>query len=447
MLLTVPHDTELEQYVLGCILYEPRCFADIEDVFNPRFFYSPKHVAIAKAIQRIWSEDPQSLSYVAVAQDPEVRAAHVAPSELTQYASSVPSVEQVRWAAEKLRDIAIVRALVELGHEMTQKYDLRDTDEIRRELQRFEAKLARISEVSVQNETTVDMPDAVEELNRELYELMFGEKKGVTGIPSGYPDLDNLTCGFQPGDLVILAARPSMGKTALAVNFALNMALEGLKVLFISAEMRQKNVVRRMVSNLMGIDSKKLRTGQLSEEEYQRYLDVAAILKKLPIRIDDQKPITVPEIRAKARKMKRERGLDCIIIDYLGFIDGDRSLSRYDLVSQNCRDLKALAGEFNVPVICLAQLNREVEKRNDKRPILSDLRDTGEIEQTADLVMFLYRADYYEHEEKGEPEKPGPSVVEVIIAKQRDGAVGTVKLLFKRECGRFLSMSRRSDVG
>lgn len=440
MLAPLPSDRDLERYVLGCVLYDPRCLDEIQDLFNPKYFFDPKHMALASAIVRLWRQDPKSITLETLAVEPEVRKANVLVSEMTEYAASIPSVHGVRHAAEKLRDIAVRREAVKLGQELMGLAEVYDREEMRRGLAKALAALNRMSEITTRQDTLMEAREVALEFIDILDKIDAAKRKGVTGIPSGFTDLDAITLGFQPTDLIIMAARPSMGKTALMLHMALNIAFKGYVPVTFSLEMSRSQLMFRVVSNLANIDLQRLRGGKITGEERMRINTVLSQLSQTGFTIDDQASMTVEEIRAKARKVKRERGLDIIFIDYLGFIHGDPRLSRYEQISQNVRELKEIAKDLNVPVVCLAQLNRAVEHRQDKRPMLSDLRESGEIEQTADVVLFLYREDYYE------PKGESKVIVEVDVAKHRNGPVGKVQLLFDKSCGRFMDVAKRSEA-
>ena len=265
---------------------------------------------------------------------------------------------------------------------------------------------------------------------------LYENKAGITGLPTGFRDLDRLTSGLQPSDLILVAARPSMGKTAFTLNIAQNVGVKQHKtVAFFSLEMSQEQLVQRLLCQIAHIDSQKLRTGQLnSDDEWTKLTDACDKLYQAPIYIDDTPGISVTEMRSKARRLKAEHGLDLIIVDYLQLMQGRNSESRQQEISEISRSLKALARELKVPLIALSQLSRSVESRQDKRPMLSDLRESGALEQDADIVSFLYREDYYDKETENQ------HITEIILAKHRNGPVGSVKLYFKGEYTLFLNL-------
>ena len=271
-------------------------------------------------------------------------------------------------------------------------------------------------------------------------ETLYETKGGITGIPSGFKDLDNLTSGLQPSDLILVAARPSMGKTAFTLNIATHVAVyEKKPVAFFSLEMSKEQLVQRMLCSEGGIDAQRLRVGELEEKDWTRLISAADRLAAAPIFIDDTAGITVMELRSKARRLKAEHGLELIVIDYLQLMQGRASKNsdnRQQEISEISRSLKALARELNVPVIALSQLSRSVESRQVKKPMLSDLRESGSLEQDADIVMFLYREDYYD------PDTENKNITDLIIAKHRNGPVDTVQLFFHKQFTKFADLSR-----
>ena len=273
----------------------------------------------------------------------------------------------------------------------------------------------------------------------ERINVLYESKGGITGLPTGFKDLDRLTSGLQASDLILVAARPSMGKTAFTLNIASYVGLHGGKVAFFSLEMSKEQLMQRMLCSEGSIDSQLLRTGQLGDEDWTNLVTVADKLNRAPIYIDDTAGITIMDLRSKARRLKAEHGLDLIVIDYLQLMQGrpgKNGDNRQQEISEISRSLKALARELNVPVIALSQLSRSVEARQVKRPMLSDLRESGSLEQDADIVMFLYREDYYDKDTEHKNQ------TEVIIAKHRNGPVDTVNLYFQKEYTKFRDMIR-----
>jgi replicative DNA helicase len=270
---------------------------------------------------------------------------------------------------------------------------------------------------------------------------LYGKKDAITGIPSGYPDLDHLTAGFQNADLIIVAARPAVGKTALALNMAQNISVKHkIPVAIFSLEMSKEQLAQRMLCSEAEIDAIRLKTGSLPDAGWKRLTKALGKLSEAPLFIDDAAAITSTELRAKARRLKAEHGLGLIIIDYMQLMSGrSRSENRVQEISEIARSLKTLARELDVPVIAISQLSRAVEQRTDRIPRLSDLRESGEIEQTADVVIFIHREDYYN------PASDKGNIAEVIIAKQRNGPVGTIELVFRKEVAKFSSKESRYE--
>jgi replicative DNA helicase len=274
----------------------------------------------------------------------------------------------------------------------------------------------------------------------ERVEHLYNHKGGVTGIPSGFPDLDKMTSGFQRSDLIIVAARPSVGKTAFALNIAQNVAVRaGETVAIFSLEMSAGQLVQRMICAEANVDAGRMRTGFLEGDDWEKLAMAIGALSEAQIYIDDTPGVTVADIRAKCRRLKKEKGLGMILIDYLQLIQGrgKPGENRQQEVSEISRTLKQIARELEVPVIALSQLSRGVEQRQDKRPMMSDLRESGSIEQDADIVAFLYRDDYYDKESEKK------NIIEIIIAKQRNGPVGTVELVFLKNYNKFVSLDRQ----
>src|SRR5690625_318741 len=438
-MLQLPHDMALEANLIGCMIYDPECIAEIIDIAKPQYFYSRQYGALCKKIYELWSEDASKIDLVVL--DPFLEKIELPISKVTEMVMSVASTKSVRHTAERLRDLAALRASVKVGQDLIESSGLRDSDDIRKAIDDAKSKLSRITETTVELDSMSAITDALDEFDREFAEIR-KNSTGITGISSGLIDLDLKTAGFQKQDLIILAARPSMGKTALALQLAQNISIDSQEpTLFFSLEMAKRALVRRMIANQSKINLHHLNTGLISKKDYEKYEQAKQFLSKANLVIDDQSGMTVPEMKAKARRMQRERGLSCIIVDYLQFIQGERGLSRFDLVSDNTRQLKNMARDFDVPVICLSQLSRGVEQREDKRPMLSDLRESGEIEQTADVVMFLYRDEYYNLETDSK------NIAELIIGKQRNGPTGKIELAFYKEYNWFGSLTKGVEHG
>ena len=429
-----PYDEKLEREIIGSMIADPACVGDVVEVVEPSHFYNPKHQKLCKEIFRLWQESEELVNLVEMAGF--LQKEKISVSDVTEMAMNVVSTSIVRHHAERLKDISALRSAVELGREMAALGHLTDRDEIREALNRFEAKMSGITERTIKKDTLSSIQDALVRYN-DKFDKVYEKGGGLTGVPTGFSKLNLMTAGYQPQDLIILAARPSMGKTAFALETALHIGMNSNEpAIIFELEMGEESLIKRLIANVGLIDIHKLTMGSIEPHEFEKYTNATAKLYNANLIIDTQPGISVAEMKAKARRIKRERGLSCIIVDYLGLIPGERGMGRYEVVSENTRQLKNMARELDVPVIALSQLSRAVEQRNDKRPMLSDLRESGEIEQTADLVMFLYRDDYYN------PDSDMKNIMEVIVAKHRNGPTGKVELLFHKEYNKFLELPR-----
>jgi replicative DNA helicase len=350
--------------------------------------------------------------------------------------SSVPTSANVKYYAQIVRDKAVLRRLIRVAEETANSCYL-DKENLDTILEKTEKEVFNIS----QNRGTKDFTDIREVVLRSIdsIEAASKNKGSVTGIATGFYDLDYKTAGFQPSDLILIAARPSMGKTAFALNIAEYVALRSnITTAVFSLEMSQDQLAKRLLAMNSKVDSQNIRTGNLSADEWANLMESARIIGNSCLVIDDTSSISISELRSKCRKLKLERNLGLVIVDYLQLMSGNkRAESRQQEISEISRSLKALAREINVPVVALSQLSRAVEQRPDKRPMLSDLRESGAIEQDADLVMFIYRDDYY-HLDSQEP-----GVTEIIIGKQRNGPTGTIKLAWIPQYTRFANRENR----
>lgn len=430
----VPYDEKLEREIIGSMIADPACVGDVVEVVEPGHFYNPKHQKLCKEIFRLWQESEEYVNLVEMAAF--FQKEKISVKDVTEMATMVASTSVVRHHAERLKEISALRSAVELGREMAALGHLKDRDEIREALNRCEARMSGITERTMKTDTLTTLQDAIMRFN-DKFDSVYHSGGGITGAPTGFDQLDIMTAGYQKQDLVILAARPSMGKTAFALETALHIGMNSDEpAIIFELEMGEDALLKRLVANVGMIDIHKLTMGSIEPHELEKYTNATAELYNANMIIDTQPGISVAEMKAKARRIKRERGLSCIIVDYLGLIPGERGMGRYEVVSENTRQLKNMARELDVPVIALSQLSRAVEQRNDKRPMLSDLRESGEIEQTADLVMFLYRDDYYN------PDSDMKNIMEIIVAKHRNGPTGRVELLFHKEYNKFLPLPR-----
>jgi len=356
---------------------------------------------------------------------------------LSLIANSVPTAANVHYHARIVHEKAQLRSLINAATEIAgAAYE--SADEVEDIMDSAEKRILAVSS-GKRSKDFVPLQDILLDTLEQI-DLRYNNKGSITGLPTGFTELDHLTAGLQKSDLILVAARPSMGKTAFTLNIAAHVVLRAKEpVAFFSLEMSKEQLVQRLLCSEGRIDSQRLRVGELEEKEWGDLIDTANRLSAAPLYIDDTPGITVMELRSKARRLKAEHGLSLIVIDYLQLMQGRGNKSgdnRQQEISEISRSLKALARELNVPVIALSQLSRSVESRQIKRPMLSDLRESGSLEQDADIVMFLYREDYYD------PETENKNITEVIIAKHRNGPVDTVDLTFLKQFTKFGNLSR-----
>jgi replicative DNA helicase len=359
---------------------------------------------------------------------------------LAELASQVPTAANVGYYARIVREKAILRRLIQASTEIATRA-LEERGDVETFLDDAERVIFDISEKRITS-SFVMVGDVVKDSIKKV-EQLYERKEMITGVPSGYQDLDRLTAGLQPSDLIIVAGRPSMGKTALALNIGANAAFKGFGVAVFSLEMSMEQLVLRMLCSEAHVDHSRIRTGYLKEREFPALVMAAGRLGETPVYIDDTPAVSVLEVRAKTRRLVRDKSkkVGLIVIDYLQLMRGmGGATNREQEISEISRSLKALAKELNVPVIAISQLNRRVEDRSEKRPMMSDLRESGAIEQDADVIAFIYRDEVYNPDSE---ENKG--IAEIIIAKQRNGPVGTVKLTFLKEYTRFEDYSGRGE--
>ncbi len=437
-----PQSIEAEQSVLGGLLLDNGAWDRAADVVTEADFYRFEHKIIFGAIGAlIGASKPadvitvyEHLQMAGKAEDSGGLA------YLNALAQSVPSAANMRRYAEIVRERAILRKLISASDEISTNAFNPQGRSVTQILDEAEGKIFKIGEEGNRNKQGFQSMDvlAVQLIDR-VTELAENGAEDVTGVRTGFYDMDKNTAGLQPGDLIILAARPSMGKTAFALNIAENVSVnEGLPVVVFSMEMGASQLALRMVGSQGRIDQQHLRTGRLDNDEWGRLTEAVERLSKSSVFIDETPALTGPELRARARRQARQCGqLGLIVIDYLQLMSGSGGdqENRATQIGEISRGLKALAKELNCPVIALSQLNRSVETRPDKRPMMSDLRESGAIEQDADIIMFIYRDEYYNKETKE------PGVAEIIIAKQRNGPVGTTKLAFLRQWTKFENLA------
>jgi replicative DNA helicase len=437
-----PQSIEAEQSVLGGLLLDNGAWDRAADVVTEADFYRFEHKIIFGAIGAlIGASKPADVITVYEHLQMSGKAEDSGGlAYLNALAQSVPSAANMRRYSEIVRERAILRKLIAASDEIATNAFSPQGRAVTQILDEAEGKIFKIGEEGNRNKQGFQSMDvlAVQLIDR-VTELAENGAEDVTGVRTGFYDLDRNTAGLQPGDLIILAARPSMGKTAFALNIAENVSVaEGLPVVVFSMEMGAAQLALRMVGSQGRIDQQHLRTGRLDNDEWGRLTEAVERLSKSSVFIDETPALTGPELRARARRQARQCGrLGLIVIDYLQLMSGSGgdNENRATEIGEISRGLKALAKELNCPVIALSQLNRSVETRPDKRPMMSDLRESGAIEQDADIIMFIYRDEYYNKESKE------PGVAEIIIAKQRNGPVGTTKLAFLRQWTKFENLA------
>ncbi len=435
-----PQNIDAEKSLLGAILIDEGVLADVSEVVKPKDFYDKNHELIFDGIMRLY-EKHKPVDMLTLT-DELKRKDHLSLvggsaylSELTNY---VPTAAHAEAYAELVAQKAVRRRLIKASGEISEMgYD--ENTDVQELLSKAESELFSVSDQSLKQDlisiesVLTDSFDRMEELHQN--------KGALRGIRTGYRDLDNMTAGLQRSDLIILAARPAMGKTTLVTNLAYNVAtIEQKAVLFFSLEMSKEQLVDRMLADAAGVDSWNIRTGNLSDDDFSKITDAMGEMAEAPIFIDDKPGLSVLEMRTKARRVAHEQELGLIIVDYLQLMQGSGRSdgNRVQEVSEISRGLKLVARELNVPLIALSQLSRTVESRTPPIPQLSDLRESGSIEQDADIVSFIYRPGYYE------PDNPDvANITDLIIAKHRNGPVGKVGLYFHPERLRFMSLDNR----
>ncbi len=437
-----PHSLEAESSVLGGLLLDNSAWDRVGDLVTDSDFYRYEHRLVFAAVAAlINSSRPADVITVFEHLQSLGKADEVGGlAYLNSLAQYVPSASNIRRYGEIVRERAILRKLVTASDEIATTAFSPKGRPVAQILDEAEQKIFHIGEEGSRmkqgfqsmNSLVVQLLDRVEEMSQN--------PNDITGVPTGFHDFDRMTSGMQPGDLIVLAARPSMGKTALAINIAENVAVqEGLPVAVFSMEMGASQLAVRIVGSIGRIDQGHLRTGKLSDDEWPRLTEAIEKLRNVSLHIDETPGLTTSELRANARRLSRQCGkLGLIVVDYLQLMSGsssDGSDNRATGLGESSRGLKMLAKELQCPVIALSQLNRSVEQRTDKRPMMSDLRESGAIEQDADVIMFIYRDDYYNKDSKE------PGVAEVIIGKQRNGPTGTIKLAFLKPITKFESLA------
>ncbi len=439
-----PQDVVAEKSLLGAIMLSDEVFANVSTLIRASDFYDERHKLIFEAMSNLYdSHRPIDLLTLTaeLKSTKNLKTIGGAPY-LTELSNFVPAASHAMAYAEIIEKTSTRRRLIKAGTEIANKAYSDDADaqiligDAERELFNVSDKIVRSDYVPME-ELLADAFDRIEELHKN--------KGALRGLKTGFRDLDKKTAGLQQGDLIIIGARPAMGKTTFAQNIAYNIAsINKRGVLFFSMEMASNEIIERMISDVSGVDNWKIRTGNLSDDEFQKVGDALGEMDEIPIYIDDTSSMTIVELRNKARRAMHEHDIGVIIIDYLQLLQGsDRYKGqRTQEVTEISRGLKILARELKVPVVALAQLSRSVTGREDPRPVLSDIRESGSIEQDADLVMFLHRPDYYRQNDDNYEET---HITELIIAKHRHGAVGKIELYFHPELLRFMSLDKTRE--
>lgn len=440
-----PQNVEAEQSVLGAMLIEREAISRVAELLRPEDFYREAHRLIYNAILDLYNKNEAAdlITITEQLKKADKLEAVGGISYISSLANSVPTAANVSYHAKIIEEKALLRQLINaatyiagMGYEAT--------DEVTSILDEAEKTILGVS-----NRKVTGAFSPVKSIIMEAFdkiEQLYASKGGITGLTTGFRDLDKLTAGLQPSDLILIAARPSMGKTAFVLNLARNVAIKEKKtVAFFSLEMSKEQLVQRLLCAEAPIDAQRLRIGDLKDEDWKRLVQAAERLSAASIYIDDTPGITVAELRAKSRRLKVEQDLKLIVIDYLQLMSGPsgggKNENRQQEISEISRSLKSLARELHVPVIALSQLSRGVESRQSKKPMLSDLRESGSLEQDADIVAFLYREDYYN------PETENKNLTEIIIAKHRNGPVDTVVLNFQKQFTRFSDYSSMPEPG
>lgn len=439
-----PQDIVAEKSLLGAIMISDAVLPEILTILRPADFYEKRHQIIFETMSHLYDQHkPIDLLTLTSALKTSKNLKNIGGAPyLTELSNFVPATSHAKAYADIVEKASVRRRLIKAGTEIANKAyeDDADVDNLigsaERDLFEVSDKIIK-SDYIAMDELLANAFDRIEELHKN--------KGALRGLKTGFRDLDKKTAGFQKGDLIIVGARPAMGKTTFAQNLAYNIASINRKgVLFFSMEMAANEIIDRMISDVSGVDNWNIRTGNLSDDEFQRIGDALAEMDEIPIYIDDTSSMTIVELRNKARRAMHDHDIGIVIVDYLQLISGsDRYAgNRVQEVTEISRGLKILARELEIPVVALAQLSRGVTGREDPRPVLSDLRESGSIEQDADLVMFLHRPDYYKQNDDNYEET---HITELIVAKHRHGAVGKIELYFHPELLRFMSLDKTRE--
>jgi len=444
-----PQNLEAEMSVLGGILLENEALNRALEVLRAEDFYRNSHRKIFAALIALSerSEPADLVTLTAALKEQGTLEEAGGSAYLNTLVDFVPTAANIAYYCRLVKDKAIARQLIRVATDIAGRGF--EGVEVEKALDWAESEIFKIAEMKTRP-SFFSTKDIVKDTIKTI-EKLYDRKEQITGIPSGFTDLDNMTSGLQPGDLVIVAGRPSMGKTAFCLNlieYATMHIEKPVPAAIFSLEMGKEQLVQRMLCSVARIDANRVRNGKLAQSEFPALVNAAGLLAEAPIYIDDTAGISVLELRSKARRLKAEKGLGIIVIDYLQLMQGSNTESRQQEISEISRSLKGLAKELQVPVIALSQLNRSLENRTDKRPIMADLRESGAIEQDADVILFLYREAVYCDACKkrdGSCDQNHERSAEVIIGKQRNGPLGVESLTFFGEFLRFESQSRRRD--
>jgi replicative DNA helicase len=471
----VPYDVDVEQALLGAILVDNQAIERVSPVIRAEHFYDPLHQRIFETMSTAFERGSYALTpltlHAAMKADPGLMEVG-GHAYLAGLAQATPAMPNVRDFARIIHDLAVRRALIHIGEDIVnQAYEAPHEKPPQTQIEDAEKALYRVSETSKYGDGPIDF---AESLRRAVEIAERAQARGgrISGVATGFSDIDSLLGGLQPSDLLILAGRPGMGKTALSLNIAFNSARayvqdtlageevpRGSPVLFFSLEMAAQQLSARILAEQTEIEMWKIRNGKFSESEWEKFVLTMQELSTLPLYVDDSGGISIAQIAARARRMKREKNIGVVVIDYLQLVEPThRQDNRVQEVTEVTKGLKALAKELNIPVLATAQLSRAVDARDDKRPVLSDLRESGSIEQDADVVMFVFREEYYL--KTREPEPGSPEHVkwltkleqvhrraEVLVEKHRHGATNRIELFFDDRFTRFSGISERSDRG
>ena len=432
-----PQNIEAEQSVLGAMLIKKEAITQAQELLRPDDFYREAHRIVFETMLEL-AGDNEAVDLVTLTEalrKKEMLEKVGGISFITALANYVPTAANIVYHAQIVKEKSELRHLIDAATEIASAaYEA--TDDVKDIMDDAEKKILAVAANQTGGAFEPIRNIVIDTVGR--VETLYENQGGLTGISTGFRDLDRDTSGLQKSDLILVAARPSMGKTAFTLNIATYAAMHGHTVAFFSLEMSKEQLVQRMLCSEGGIDSQRLRTGQLEDADWDRLINTADRVSKASIYIDDTAGINVMDLRSKARRLKAEHGLDLIVIDYLQLMQGrarSSSDNRQQEISEISRSLKALARELDVPVVALSQLSRSVESRTVKKPMLSDLRESGSLEQDADIVMYLYREDYYDQETERK------NITEVIIAKHRNGPIGTIELFFQKEFTKFRDLS------